>query len=935
MTKILPLLLLATHGISAGGASTMLTYDAPANRFFESAPLGNGRIGAMVFGGVDEERIVLNESSVWSGSPQNADREGASAVLPEIRKLLREGKNPEAQGLVNQHFTCVPPGSAGGQFGCYQILGNLRILSGHGPVWSSPSGHAGQAGQGIADSTDGDPNTKWCFEHGGAVVQWQVELPRDATPARYSFTSANDVPERDPQHWKLEGSRDGKTWVIIDERRGQAPFAARNETKSYDIAKPAACRFFRFSFAPNPGVPHFQLAGIALNGVGKQQETSTGYRRTLDLQNAVAGVAYQINGVKYERSHFISAPDEVFVSRYTASKPGAIGFTVELDRPERATTRAVGNNELLMTGTLNDGKDGKGVTHVTRVRIVTKGGSVTAEGDSLRVKDADEVLIYLAAGTDYRGFSGRQTADPLAATAADLKKAMAESHDELLKRHREDHRRYFDRVALQLGGAEAGAAGAKTTDQRLVDFANGKPDPALAALYFNFGRYLLIGSSRPGGLPANLQGIWAEEIQTPWNGDWHLNINVQMNYWPALSANLAELQDPLDALIASLVKPGEKSAQAYYKARGWVAHAITNPWGFTAPGESAGWGATTGGSAWLCEHLWNRYEYTLDKAYLAKIYPILKGSALFYLDNLMEEPKHGWLVTGPSNSPEHAFVMPDGRQANVCMGPTIDMQQLRELFSNTAHASAILGQDESFRKELLAKHGKLAPNQIGPDGRLQEWLEPYGDTEPNHRHVSHLYGLHPYHEITPEGTPELAAAVRKTLEKRGDAGTGWSLAWKINFWARLHDGDRAHKLLAMLLAPTTDSGVAHYTGGGAGSSKNLFCFHPPFQIDGNFGGAAGIAEMLLQSHPDNGEPGADPVIRLLPAMPSAWPTGKVQGLRARGAVTVAMIWKDGALVSARLTPDKDGTLTIRHAGRTIKKAARAGVPLELTAADFK
>jgi alpha-L-fucosidase 2 len=308
---------------------------------------------------------------------------------------------------------------------------------------------------------------------------------------------------------------------------------------------------------------------------------------------------------------------------------------------------------------------------------------------------------------------------------------------------------------------------------------------------------------------------------------------------------------------------------------------------------------------------------------------------LFYLDNLMEEPKHGWLVTGPSNSPEHAFIMPDGRHANVCMAPTIDMQQLRELFGNTARAAAILGLDETLRKELLEKRAKLAPNQIGPDGRLQEWLEPYGDTEPTHRHVSHLYGLHPYHEITPEGTPDLAAAVRKTLETRGDAGTGWSLAWKINFWARLHDGNRAHKLLTMLLAPTTDNGVMHYNGGGAGSSKNLFCFHPPFQIDGNFGGAAGIAEMLLQSQPDSGEPGAEPIIRLLPALPSAWPQGNVQGLRARGAVTVAIDWKDGALVSARLKPDKDGTLTVRHAGRTVKKAVRAGIPLELTAADFK
>ncbi len=940
MRNLLPLLLLASHGFSAGEASTRLLYDSPAKRFFESAPLGNGRVGAMVFGGVDEERIVLNESSVWSGSPQNADREGAAAVLPEIRRLLREGRNPEAEALVSQHFTCVPPGSNGAfganvQFGCYQVLGNLRILSGKVPTLSSPSSHDGQAGQQIAQASDGDPNTKWCFEHGGKPVQWQIELPEDTRPTRYQFTSANDMPERDPQQWKLEGSRDGITWVLLDERTNQPPISNRQESKAYDIARPGKCRFFRFTFSNNPGVPHFQLAEIGLNRVGRKDEAPSKYHRALDLRNAVASVRYEQSGVTHDRTHFISAPDEVYVSRYSASKPGEVSFSIALDRPERATTTAVGNDSLLMTGTLNDGKGGEGLTHVTRVKVATKGGSVKAVGNTLRIENADEVTLYVAAATNYMGFAGRRSADPLAATSADLTKAMAKGYDALLADHIKDHRSWFDRVSLHLGDADAAKAGERTTDQRLEDFSKGKADPALAALYFNYGRYLLIGSSRPGGLPANLQGIWAEEIQTPWNGDWHLDINVQMNYWPALSGNLIELQDPLDTLIASLVEPGSKTARAYYNARGWVAHVITNPWGFTSPGEGASWGATTGGSSWLCQHLWSRYEYTLDKAYLAKVYPILKGSALFYLDNLMEEPKNKWLVTGPSNSPENGFIMADGRSAHVCMGPTVDIQQLRELFGNTARAAEILGTDDDLRKELLATRAKLAPNQIGPDGRLQEWLEPYGETEPTHRHVSHLYGLHPYHEITPEGTPELAEATRKSLERRGDAGTGWSLAWKINLWARLHDGDRAHKLLTMLLNPTTDTGVTHFNGGGAGSSKNLFCFHPPFQIDGNFGGAAGIAEMLLQSHPDSGVPSAEPVIRLLPALPSAWPEGEVKGLRARGAVTVDVRWKNGKIISARLTPQLDGMLMIRHAGRTLMKPTRAGVPLELTAADFK
>ena len=623
--------------------SHALRFDKPAVSFQQSLPLGNGRIGAMVFGGVNEERIVLNESSVWSGSREDADRPAAHKALPEIRKLLIAGKNVEAETLVNANFTCRNKGSGWGSgasvpFGCYQTLGNLRLKFG--------------------------------------------------------------------------------------------------------------------------------------NSAGGAEE----YSRKVDLASAAADVSYRRDGVKFGRTHFVSAPDEVFVSRFTSDKAGAISYVVSLDRNERFETVVAGSEELLMTGTLNDGHGGKGVSYAARLRVLAKGGAVKADGNRLVVDKADEVVLLFAAATDYKGFAGRQLSDPVAATLADLDQAAKKSFDELRAAQKADHEKWFNRVELHLGST---ANSALPTIERLAGFAQGAEDPALAALYFNFGRYLLISSSRPGGLPANLQGIWAEEIQTPWNGDWHLDINVQMNYWPAEVCNLSELHEPLHKLIGSLVEPGRKTAKAYYHARGWVAHVITNPWGFTSPGESASWGATVSGSAWLCQHLWQHYAYTLDREYLRWAYPILKESALFYLDNLVEVPKHRWLVTGPSNSPENQFELPDGKGAHVCLGPTVDMQLLRELFGNTAQAAEILGLDADLKRELTEKRARLAPNQVGPDGRLQEWLEPYPEPEPTHRHTSHMYGLYPYNEITRRGTPELFGGCGRAVVSRS------MLSGKMGRWLKV------------------------------------------------------------------------------------------------------------------------------------------------------
>ncbi len=773
----LSLVIVACVCLVPGLAARVVRLDVPAERFTESTPLGNGRFGAMLFGGVTEERIVLNESGMWSGSRQDADRPDAAEALPEIRRLLLEGKNVEAEQLVNQRFTCLGQGSGYGNganvpYGCYQVMANLHL----------------------------------------------------------KFTGAN------------------------------------------------------------------ANASVA------------GYTRDLDLTQAIARMSYEQGGVHFSREGFVSAPDQVFVLHLAADRGGMLSFAVSLDRPERATTTAAGSDALELKGALTDGKGGEGVHFAVRVRVVVRGGSVRTDGATVVVDRADDAILLVSGVTDIakRSFAGRSVNDPVQTVANDVTQAATKSFAALRSAHVADYQKYFNRVALDLGTPTT-AVQAMPAPERLKAFFAGANDPDFAALYFDFGRYLLISSSRPGGLPANLQGIWADGVTTPWNGDWHLNINVQMNYWLAEVAALPELHEPLFGLIQSLVEPGGRTAKAYYNARGWVAHVITNPWGFTSPAESAAWGSTSSGSAWLCTHLWEHYLYTGDRAFLQRVYPILKGSAQFYLDILIPEPTHGWLVTAPSNSPENAFRLPDGQIAHICLGATLDEQLVRYLFAATSEAARILGVDPELRRELDEKRAKLAPTRVSPDGRVLEWLENYAEVDPHHRHVSHLWGLFPGDEITPTATPELAAAARKTLEVRGDAGTGWGTAFKLGMWARLGDGEHAYALVHSHLEPARPAEKpGQWTGG---IYPNLFGAHPPFQIDGNLGGPAAMLEMLMQSRAtfDDAEPNPDIYspeqieIVLLPALPKAWAKGSVRGLRARGGLEVEESWADGKLVRAKIT----------------------------------
>jgi alpha-L-fucosidase 2 len=652
-----------------------------------------------------------------------------------------------------------------------------------------------------------------------------------------------------------------------------------------------------------------------------QHEDYSNYKRELDLDTATVTTTYEVDGVKYTRQTFASYPDRVVVIQLSCDQPGKLSFMAKLTSPQTEIELTVANKHTqLMTGRVRDSDNQRAgspqgqMKFAAHLACVETDGEVQQSADDIAVKNATEATLLLTAATNHVDFRDI-SADSVARSRDDLTKATEKTVKQLEDDHIKDHQELFRRVTLTLGDDVTNDL---PTDERVLA-AKSVSDPQLAALLFHYGRYLLIASSRPGDQPANLQGVWNDQLTPPWDSKYTSNINAEMNYWPAEACGLGECCEPLFAALKELAASGAETAREHYQARGWVLHHNFDLWRGTAPINASNHGIWPTGGAWLCQHLWWHYQHTGDEVFLRETaYPLMKGASEFFVDTLIVDPRtpEKWLISGPSNSPE---------QGGLVLGPTMDHQIIRDLFANTSAAAEVLGVDSDFAEELDKTSQRIAPNKIGQHGQLQEWLEDVDDPQNRHRHVSHLWGLFPGEEITPE-TPKFFDAAKKSLEMRGDGGTGWSLAWKINLWARLRDGDHAYKILDNLLT-LTGSPKAKHNGGGV--YPNLFDAHPPFQIDGNFGATSGMCEMLVQSHLKNEE--GTTIIDLLPALPSVWPIGKVTGLRNRGGFVVDLDWSDGKLTGCKLHSTLGQPVAVRYDGQEVKLELPADKEISLDA----
>lgn len=628
------------------------------------------------------------------------------------------------------------------------------------------------------------------------------------------------------------------------------------------------------------------------------------YRRELDISEAVATIEYSVNGTNHRREYFASYPARTLVFRFENNNPNGIDYIVKQTTVHKNATVKFDRDQLIMSGQLEN----NGMGYESRVLIESDGEKATFLDGELRIKSAKSLTLYLTAATDYKNdyptYTGR---DYRSLNKETIDMVGQKGYDNLLREHKRDYSKLFSRVDFELEAREGDSV---PTDERLRAYASDKKDPLLETLYFQYGRYLLISSSRPGTMPANLQGKWNNMTNPPWASDYHSNINLQMIYWPAEVTNLPECHEPLIEYIDKLRPPGRQSAKDFFNARGWIVNTMNNPFGYTAPGWDFPWGFFPGGAAWLSRHAWEHFQFTQDLDFLRdQGYPIMKEAALFWLDYLTKDAQ-GNLVSSPSYSPEHG---------GISTGAYMDIEIAWDIFNNCILATDALGKDRAFKKELVAAKEELLPLKIGKWGQLQEWKEDIDDLDNKHRHVSHLYALHPGNQINTVRTPDLIDAAKISLDARGDDGTGWSVGWKINFWARLLDGDRAYKLLRRAMRLTSDDGVNMMDGGGV--YANLLSTHPPFQLDGNMGATSGMAEMLLQSH--SGE------IHLLPALPKAWPTGKITGLKARGAFEVDIEWKEGQLTGVRIQTSIAQPITVRYGEKTVAMELTEGEILSL------
>ena len=773
-----------TAGCRPGTKPTVLAlaYLAPAARWVEALPVGNGRLGAMIFGGTASERIQFNEDTVWQGEPHSYANRGARRWLEQIRSLLFDGRRKEAEELAMERFMSVPLRQK-----AYQSFGDLLI-----------------------------------------------------------------------------------------ERRGVV-----------------------------------------------ESEVSA-YRRSLDIENAVARVGFVAGGTRFRQEVLATYPRQVLAVQLNADGDRRLAFDARLRTSHPVDEVAEDQGTLRMAGRVRDGA----IRFEARLAVRTD-GRVSFDGARVSVEDANEATLLLAGATNFVDFRD-VSADPAERNLAVLREVYGVPYESLRAEHTASHRELFDRVDLDLGRTPASD---EPTDVRVARFAD-RPDPQLVALLFQYGRYLLIASSRGACQPANLQGIWNESDSPPWDSKYTVNINTEMNYWPAEPAALQETHEPLFAALREVAGSGAETAREHYGARGWVLHHNFDLWRGTAPINHSDHGVWPTGGAWLCQDLWQHYLYGGDIDFLRDTaYPLMRGASEFFLDALVESPDGQWLISGPSNSPENG---------GLVMGPTMDHQIVRNLMGNTVAAAAELGVDAELSERLVRVRARIAPNRIGRLGQLQEWMEDVDDPQNKHRHVSHLFGLHPGVEITPYGTPDLFEAARRSLEYRGDGATGWSMGWKVNLWARFLDGDRAFRILEGLLAPVPDEMANRLDGRRGGLYPNLFDAHPPFQIDGNFGATAGLAEMLLQSHDPYGTPLVESAVQrakagflhLLPALPRALADGSVKGLRARGGFTVDIEWSGMRLATARIESRLGKPFVVRYDGTELNAQIPAGEALEISAESF-